>query len=172
MLKKIHRIDKPPEDKFIRVYNTYRKLMYSIAYSILQNQQDAEDAVHQAFVSIIENLDKLRDVGSDKTRAYIAVTTRRKALDIVRYRARISSDIEEMSEQTAITMEFDTENRLALAMGRLPERYRQVLLLKFDIGYSTKELSKLLGMSEDSVQKLIWRAKDRLKVLLEEVDNE
>ena len=47
-----------PEDKmkFERLYHKYRDLMYNIAYSFLKDEHDAEDAVHQAFVSIIENL--------------------------------------------------------------------------------------------------------------------
>ena len=41
--------------RFERIYERYRNLMYHVAYRILRNPQDAEDAVHQAFVSIIQN---------------------------------------------------------------------------------------------------------------------
>ena len=45
-----------PEDrsKFERLYIEYRDVMYHVAYKILNNEQDAEDAVHQAFVKIAE----------------------------------------------------------------------------------------------------------------------
>lgn len=36
----------------------YRGLMYHVAYEILHNEQDAEDAVHHAFVKIAENIKK------------------------------------------------------------------------------------------------------------------
>ena len=45
-----------PEEKslFEQIYLEYRGLMYHVAYEILHNDQDAEDAVHQAFVKIVE----------------------------------------------------------------------------------------------------------------------
>lgn len=42
------------KSKFEQIYLTYRKLMFFVARSILKNDADAEDAVHTAFVSIIE----------------------------------------------------------------------------------------------------------------------
>lgn len=46
------------KSKFEQIYLTYRKLMFFVARSILKNDADAEDAVHTAFVSIIEHLKK------------------------------------------------------------------------------------------------------------------
>ena len=50
-----------PEEKslFEQIYLEYRGLMYHVAYEILHNDQDAEDAVHQAFVKIVENIKKI-----------------------------------------------------------------------------------------------------------------
>ena len=53
-------IDSPNDrDKFERIYHKYRFLMLNVAKKILTNHHDAEDAVHQAFISIIENIDKI-----------------------------------------------------------------------------------------------------------------
>lgn len=43
------------KDKFEQIYTLYRGLMFYVARRILPGEADAEDAVHQAFVSIIEN---------------------------------------------------------------------------------------------------------------------
>ena len=50
-----------PEEKslFEQIYLEYRGLMYHVAYEILHNDQDAEDAVHQAFVKTVENIKKI-----------------------------------------------------------------------------------------------------------------
>ena len=40
------------KSKFEAIYNKYRYLMFSVANRVLNNQYDAEDAVHQAFISI------------------------------------------------------------------------------------------------------------------------
>lgn len=54
-------------------------------------------------------------------------------------------------------------------MAALPARYRQALLLRFQMGYTTRELAGLFGMTEASAGKLLWRAKQALKGKLEEV---
>ena len=41
------------KNKFEQLYLTYRQDMYKIAYSILKNNADAEDAVHQAFLQFL-----------------------------------------------------------------------------------------------------------------------
>ena len=46
------------EDKSLieRLYNGYERYMYAVAFSVLHNEQDAEDTVHEAFLRIIKNL--------------------------------------------------------------------------------------------------------------------
>ena len=44
------------KSKFEQIYDAYRGLMFHVAFKILEQEQDAEDAVHHAFVKIAENL--------------------------------------------------------------------------------------------------------------------
>lgn len=60
------------KSKFEQLYIMYKGLMFHVAMKILKNEFDAEDAVHQAFLSLIENLKKISDVKCPKTRAYPA----------------------------------------------------------------------------------------------------
>ena len=62
----------------------------------------------------------------------------------------------------------DGDGGLADAMAKLPARYRQVLLLRFAYGYTTRELAKEFGMTQSAVQKLIWRAKEALETIYTE----
>lgn len=154
------------KSKFIELYNQYRYLMFSVANRILKNEYDAEDAVHQAFVSIIDNLNKIGAVDCPETRSYVVIITENKAIDIIRSRKHLAG--EELNDAIhGIEIPLPGDNGLADAMAKLPARYREVLLLRFDNGYNTKELAKMLGMTQGSVQKLIWRAKDALKKQLE-----
>ena len=57
--------------KFERIYEQYKQLMFYTAFQILKRPQDAEDAVHLAFLSIAENISKISDPDCPKTRAYI-----------------------------------------------------------------------------------------------------
>ena len=45
------------QNKFENVYNKNKNLMFHIAYSILNNEADAEDAVHTSFMRLAENFE-------------------------------------------------------------------------------------------------------------------
>ena len=61
------------KSKFEQLYIMYKGLMFHVAMKILKNEFDAEDAVHQAFLSLIENLKKISDVKCPKTRACVSL---------------------------------------------------------------------------------------------------
>lgn len=153
------------KDKFEHIYNKYRNLMFHVANKLLNNHHDSEDAVHQAFVSIIKNLAKIDDIDCPKTRSYIVLITERKAIDLMRvnHRDRIIALNEEIE---GIEIPLPGDDGIADAIARLPAHYREILLLKFDNGYSNKELSRMIGISESGIRKLIGRAKRALEAEL------
>ena len=62
---------------------------------------------------------------------------------------------------------FDEENSIAAAIAKLPAHYREVLLLRYDNGFTTKEIASILGITDSGVRKLIARAKKALQAALE-----
>ena len=160
------------EDKsrFERFYLLYRGLMYHVAMKLLHNEMDAEDAVHQAFLAILQHFSKIRTIDCPETRAYSVIITERKAIDLLRERKRLSD--EEPEEFSDVPLEQPGDSGIADAMALLPQRYREALLLRYQHGYSTSELAKLWGVKRDSVQKLLWRAKKALKNRMEGVEDE
>lgn len=160
-------IDSPEDQsKFERVYHKYRYLMLHIAKQILRNHHDAEDAVHQAFISIIENIEKISDVDSPKTRSFVVIITERKAIDLLRSNSRRST-LELNEDIAGIEMPFDLDNPIAAAIAKLPAHYREVLLLRFDNGFTTKEIASMMNITDSGVRKLIARAKRALQEILE-----
>ena len=151
--------------KFEKTYERYRGLMFYTAMRILSHQQDAEDAVHQAFVSIIENLDKISEPECPKTRAYVVIITERKALDLARRKSKISQLEFDESMFGTETPPLET-NELAEAILRLPTTYREIILLRYHYDYSTKEIAKMLGMTGSATQKALCRAKTMLNRVL------
>ena len=60
MMIYLQMIDSPEDrSKFEQIYMEYRSMMFHIANRILTNEQDAEDAVHEAFLKIAENIEKI-----------------------------------------------------------------------------------------------------------------
>ena len=125
------------KSKFEQLYIMYKGLMFHVAMKILKNEFDAEDAVHQAFLSLIENLKKISDVKCPKTRAYIVIITERKAIDIIRSRSKLV-DMEFWESTYGIEIPLPGDHGLADAMARLPAAYRDILLLRYYNGYRTK----------------------------------
>ena len=161
-------IDSPPnQSKFERIYLAYRDLMYRAAYSILKNEADAEDAVHNAFVKIAENISKISEPVCPKTQVYVVTIVENKAIDLYRANQRRSKAIY-LDEISGITVDENNVHGLAACMAKLSPRYRQVILLKYYQGFSCREIAKHLNITEANAIKLDQRAKNRLLQICKE----
>lgn len=72
-------VNTPEDEDFITVlYSKYEKMMFRIAYNILRNDTDAEDAVHDAFYNIIirDGYSKLKRLKDTEIKAYLIVTVK------------------------------------------------------------------------------------------------
>lgn len=151
--------------KLERLYLEYRSVMFCAANEILHNEHEAEDAVQQAFVKIAENLDKVPDELSNKTKAFVVTIAENTAID--RYRKLKRHGESELCEQ-GCGIEAESADELVNCILKLSARYRQFILLKYYHGYSTREIAKLLGMSSAAASKTAQRAKQRLEQLCRE----
>lgn len=170
MLIYLQMINSPGErSKFEILYYRYKDLMFSVAFSVLRNEREAEDAVHQAFVKIIENISKISDPKCPKTRSYVVTIVENTAINLYRRKKRHPSvPFEEWGE--GIAVEYTGSNELARCMAQLPANYRQVLLLKYCHGYTAKEIAKMLGLTQANVASLLQRAKAKLEILCKEAE--
>ncbi len=153
--------------RFEQIYLAYGKLLYTVAFQILNHRQDAEDAVSQAFVKIAENIHKLEGPENAKTKAYVVAVAQTKALDLYRAKQRhpkVSLDALYVEGQAV----HNGEDALAQCMTQLPVRYRQVLLLKYKYGFTTREIGKIMEISPANAAKLEQRAKAKLEDLCKE----
>ena len=155
---------------FEQLYRQYRELMYQVARKILRNGQDAEDAVHQAFLSILEHFEKLSRMERLQIRAFCVIVAERKALDIIRRRARYADSYD--AEGLGMEIPLPGDSGLADAMAALPARYREALLLRFYFGYSPREMAGFFQTRHAAVKKLIWRAKCALAEQMEKGEDD
>lgn len=153
-----------PADKtlFDRIYHTYRHAMYRRAYRILNNAQDAEDAVHEAFITVARNIEKFSDPMCHKTRSYLVTIIESRAIDI--YRKKAAHPHAPLDEAWMLGREdYHSDDVLANCILRLPEKQRSVLVLKYAQGLTNREIGKLLGMTQANVRKTEQRAKEKLE---------
>lgn len=168
MLVYLSIIDDPQDHfKFEKIYVLYRDYMLSIANAVLHNEHDAENAVHNAFLSVAKNLSKITDIDSPRTRGFLAVITERKAINLYNERKKHTGD--ELYEDT-ITVSPDPlgEHDMKWAIVKLPPRYREIILLKYFQGFTTKECAELLDITPAAASKLDQRAKQRFMEICRE----
>lgn len=155
--------------KFERIYLAYKQTMFYAANRILKNVYTSEDAVHQAFIRIINHLDKINENDCHKTRAFLVVITEHIAIDIYRKQKKESThsydELEIYVSDTGVES-YEESDDLAVAIAKLPVNYATVLCLKFSQGYSDSEISSILNITEENVRKRISRAKKKLEELL------
>lgn len=148
--------------KFEEIYAAYRGLMYHIAFRVLQQAQDAEDAVHLAFVGVAEHISVIEPPGP-RTKRYVAAIAENRAIDLLRRRQRLP--LSSLEEMPGIPVEDGGARDLAACIDRLPALQRQVIWLKYDQGYSLREIAKMLRIGYARAAKLDQRAKARLREL-------
>lgn len=152
--------------KFEQIYIEYRDLMFYVANRILDSDQDAEDAVHEAFLKVAENIKKIGEPKCPKTRSFVVTIVENKAIDLYRKRKRHPT-VELAEEIRGISPAYEGQNALTACILKLPARYREVILLRYHQGYSVKEVASILGISFAAASKLDQRAKNKLKDLYE-----
>lgn len=165
------------DDKFNQIYERYYKLMYKVSYSILQNFEDTEDILQEAFIRIDKNISKISDPFCPKTKNFVVLITKRLALNMLRKKKGIQ--VEELSatlEDVRIeasperTNETKTVQELVkMAIRDLPERYRDCLFLSLIDEYTPKEIAEMLEMKEQSIYKRLKRGKKMLQTRLAEM---
>lgn len=166
---RIFKLKVTQREKVEVIYRIYRQMMYGVAFKILKNEADAEDAVGQTLVSIAENISKISEVNCPKTRAYIVTIIENKAIDILRKRKR-HPELPYQDVFEGLTIEYEGSNVLAYCMTKLQPDYRNVLLLKHYHGLTTAEVADTLGIKTSYAAKLEQRAKAKLEKLCKEED--
>lgn len=146
------------EDEVERLAPSLRR----IAYSIVRNEHDAQDAVQQALLAVWA---RRECVEFARLKPYLTRAVMNACRDIqrVRQKAIPMKEMPEMSYQPP-------DGVLADAVERLPEELRLPLLLHYMEGYKLAEIAGALGQSLPQVTSRLFRARKRLKRMLEEAE--
>lgn len=146
------------------VFQLYKQKMYHIAYAILHDSYQAEDAVMNAFVRMLERNYKMDDPSSDKTKQLIIAVTRTAAIDLYRKNQRererqsLSEAPEEQLHDRILWNAYEGDGDIQEQLESLPGIYKDVLVERFIKDQSTLETAQALGVSEATVRKRQERA--------------
>ncbi len=164
-------------NKLTKLYETYKNRMYITACRVLNDPFLSEDAVHETFVSLSRNLDKIGDVGSIKTASYVIKATRNTALNFLRKKQTelpvLISEREMKGDEAALDSICSAENYnyIVNAILSLEEKYRDVLSLYYLNDLSVKEIASALSRKETTVKQQLARGRRKLTALINEEVN-
>lgn len=160
-------LDTPEEKvKFERIYLKYRGLMYQVADGILHNRQDAEDAVHNAFLRLIKHFKQFQNTPLRDLAPQIAVIARNEAISLQR-KQRGEAPLEEWDGLAETSEAVSDYHTLVDSFTRLPQTYRSVMEMKLLSGYSDGEIAAKLGLSKTAVSTRISRGRRLLRDIVE-----
>ena len=137
--------------------------MYRLSYSILKNEEDAQDAVQEAIYNAYKNLETLKDKRKFKSWIYKIVTN--TSFEILRNKKNYI-DIEQ-ENIPAEKIDIDTNLTLWKAVQGLEQPYRTTITLFYYEDMSIKEISEITGSKVDAIKKQLSRGRDKIK---EEID--
>lgn len=155
-------------DAFEMIIRTQSRALFAIAYGILQNREEAEDAVQDALVKAWKSRWRVRD--PEKFPAWLAMIARYRARDVFRRRRSIP-----LSEATTDTIEPETtdtstlDRQLHSALASLPELHRSALTLRYFEEMDYESIEKLLGLTNGALRGILGRALDALRKQLKPV---
>jgi RNA polymerase sigma-70 factor, ECF subfamily len=146
-------------------------LAFRVAFSVLRNSQDAEDAAQEAFAKAYRHFRRLRD--RDRFRAWLVRMTWRIAIDRTRSeRRRIAREAAAepaSGPRSALqsVIEQERAQRLWRAIDALPEKLRIVVVMAGIEEHGIQEIAALLCLPEGTVKSRLFLARQRLKELLQ-----
>ena len=155
-----------------RLYEKYRYLMFSQANKILQDRHLAEDAVHQAFIRVIDNLHKIDELNCPRTRSFLVIICENIAKDMQKRRLplNLTDNAVELLEDTSdcedpmdVLISKESVLQVKRMIKELDPTYCDVLSLSISHKYSNEEIAVLLDISLEAAKKRLYRARMQLK---------
>ena len=181
----VKRVQAGDSKAFRTLYDKYHRRAFAVAMGVVKNQDDALDAVQEAFVKVHKNIDKFQGTSSFYTWLYRIVmnvsidhvrrTSRRKNLD---FDERALHEQSEVAGDGALLPSISNANpgRAALrrelgesiqaALGQLSEQHRAVIVLREVEGMSYEQMAESLGVPKGTIMSRLFHARKKMQAAL------
>lgn len=156
---------------FAALVTRHTKRFYALAWSILRQQEAAEDVLQHAFLTLWEKPDLWKEGKGAKFTTWFYRLVFNRCLDQKRRPGFLPLPEEPMFADPdplaeAVMLKQEESARLTRALQELPERQRAALTLCFSEGLSNQEAAQTMGLHLKALQSLLMRAKQTLKARL------
>lgn len=162
-------------NKLAEFYRKYKNRLYAIAYSKLNNKQDAEDAVMETFSRIADKPQKFFRLRNDEQKIMADVIVRNVSVDMYKHANKIETvelsdnivyDDSENPTEEQLLFKFD-KTVLMEFIAQLPPMQRDIMYLRAVHKMEIKEIAKELSVSENVVRQRLYHARQAIQKRLE-----
>jgi RNA polymerase sigma factor (sigma-70 family) len=159
---------------FEQLVQAHQGIALRVAYLVLRNPAEAEDATQDAFVKAYRSLHRFR--AEAPFRPWLLRIVRNEALNRVRSTKRrerlalevandpVSGDAAPSPEAEVISVQ--ERERVLTLIDKLPERYRSVIVYRYLLGLSEAETADILQLPSGTVKSRCSRALERLRIIV------
>ncbi len=165
-------MDRDINSFFEQIVERYSRIMLNKAYRMLHDYHKAEDAVQMTLTALCRNVHKIKLDPEDKsTLSYMYTILDHKCMNILRDNAKYTFiDDEDYHKDIVFSVNPQEEveayvyaEEFARAIKTLPERYANVLTLRFVHQKTMDEIANTLEISKDNVRQRLHRGREMLK---------
>ena len=155
-----------------RIYEKYLNNLLTLAMALLNDTGAAEDVVHDVFVSFAKSTESFKLCGSLKS--YLGTCVINRARDRIRTKQRQSTQPDKTNlirsganEPDQSVIYSEESKRLNHAIAQLPERQREVIILRLKGEMKFREIARLQGVSISTIQGRYRYGLDKLRSILD-----
>lgn len=148
---------------FSDMYEKYAKSVYGVCLLYLKNKDDAEEAVTESFIRLMEN--KTDFENDNHAKAYLMKISVNICKNILKsaWKRNVIHD-----EDVLMYMTTEEEKGLMEEVLELPPRYRMIIYMHYYEGYKAQEIANILNISLSAVLSRLSRGRKKLKDILTE----
>lgn len=160
-----------PERDFVNeIFAEYHVRLYNISLQILRSRDDAEDALAQTFLKIMDHIEQIQKIPRHETLPFCVILLKNASVDILRKNKKLvpmdfTNELQELATDTpedAFFKNCDKERLLEL-INQLPPEDRYLLELRLGEEMSYKEIGPLLNIAAAAARKRFQRALKKLQ---------
>lgn len=170
----IARAEEGDQAAFRELVERYQGAVYNLAYRMLGNPDDAEDAAQEIFVRVYRQLARY-DRGRKFSTWVLAIATnycidqlRRRRVQLVPLEQVVPWARTREAGPERLALDQEATDELQGLLKRLPEKYRAVLILRYWEELSCAEIGETLGLPEGTVKTQLHRARKAVERLMAE----
>jgi RNA polymerase sigma-70 factor, ECF subfamily len=167
------RTREPGADEVEDIFHEHYRLVYGAAYTVTGSAQEAEDVLQTVFLQLLRS--GVPSGLRKNPKGYLYRASVNQALNAVRSRRRRAETFDPAALDRAVDLAGDCaadetedlQRRLAEALPKLNQRAVEMVILRYEQKYSVNEIATLFGTSRSVVAVTLWRARARLRKLMQ-----